>query len=319
MSLNWKTIAIAICLVLIALYPPAHGSRYILHVMIMFFIWASICTLWDLMAGYAGILSLANVGFVMIGAYLSGIFSKTFGVPPAVAILVGAALTMLAVTVVLALPALRMTGIYIALLTIVFADTLPSFISMTSKYTGGAIGLREVPLLWEGMTRTGAYYALFCVFLAISVITWKIIRSRTGLAFQALRDDEELANSLGVNIFKEKLKVFAVCSFLTGLMGGFYVHYLGVVSPGTNSLDSFMLALCMIFLGGLGRFPGPIMGAFFLTVVNQLLQLAGTWRPFMIGVLICTLIMFLPGGFMQIVDWIDQKRKPPRKVLPKAG
>jgi branched-chain amino acid transport system permease protein len=271
------------------------------------------------MAGYAGILSLANVGFVLIGAYLSGILSKFFGVPPAVSILIAATLTSIAVTVVLALPALRMTGIYVALLTIVFADTLPSIISMTSEYTGGIIGLREVPLLWEGMTRPGAYYALFGVFLAISYITWRIIRSRTGLAFQALRDDEELANSLGVNIFKEKLKVFAVCSFLTGLMGGFYVHYLGVVSPATNSLDSFMLALCMIFLGGLGRFPGPIMGAFFLTVANQLLQLAGTWRPFLIGVLICGLIMFLPGGFMQIVDWIDKMRKRSAAALPKTG
>lgn len=319
MRLNWKTIAIAICLVLLALYPVAHGSMYILHVMIMFFIWASICTLWDLMAGYAGILSLANVGFVMIGAYFSGILSKLFGIPPFMSILIAAFLTMAAVTVVLALPALRMTGIYIALLTIVFADTLPSFITMASEYTGGTIGLREVPYLWDGMTRTGAYYALFCVFLAVSYITWRIIRSRTGLAFQALRDDEELANSLGVNIFKEKLKVFAVCSFFTGLMGGFYVHYLGVVSPGTNSLNSFMLALCMIFLGGLGRFPGPIIGAFFLTMVNQFLQLAGTWSPLLIGVLICTLILFLPGGFMQIVDWIDKKRNGSPEALPKIG
>ena len=315
MKLDWKTSAIALCLILMGLYPVVHGNMYILHVMIMFFIWASICTLWDLMAGYAGILSLSNIGFVMIGAYFSGIFSKLYGIPPFIAILFAATVTMIVVTVVLALPALRMTGIYLALLTIVFADTLPSLISMAGKYTGGTIGLREVPLLWAGMTRPGAYYALFIVFLATSFITWKIIRSRTGLAFQALRDNDELAISLGVNIFKEKLKVFAVCSFLTGMMGGFYVHYLGVVSPGTNSLDSFMLAMCMIFLGGLGRFPGPIIGAFFLTVATQLLQLAGTWRPLLVGVLICSLIMFLPGGFMQIVDWIDKKRKTSSQAL----
>ncbi len=318
MNLNWKTIAIIICLLMCALYPVVHGNMYILHVMIMFFIWASICTLWDLMAGYAGILSLSNIGFVMIGAYFSGIFSKLFGVPPFFSILIAATLTMVAVTVVLALPALRMTGIYVALLTIVFADTLPSIISMSSKYTGGAIGLREVPPFWNGITRTGSYYVLFITFLVICFITWKIIHARTGLAFQALRDDEELANSLGVNIFKEKLKVFAVCSFLTGMIGGFYVHYLGVVSPGTNSLDSFMLAMCMVFLGGLGRFPGPVIGAFFLTLATQLLQLTGTWRPLLVGVLVCTLIMFLPGGFMQIVDWIDRKRQSSAKALSKV-
>lgn len=160
---------------------------------------------------------------------------------------------------------------------------------------------------WPGMERIHAYYLIFAVFLVILVIIHRIVHSNTGLAFQAMRDDEELALSLGVNLYFEKIKVFAVCSFFTGVMGGVYVHYLSSISPATNSLESFMLAMCMIFLGGLGRFPGAVIGALFLTFTNEFLQLTGTLRPLLIGGIICVLILYLPKGFMQIVDWIDRK------------
>jgi branched-chain amino acid transport system permease protein len=320
--LNWKKIAIGLAFIMIALYPLVHGSHYIMHVMIMFFIWAVVASLWDLLAGYAGVLSLANVGFLMIGGYVSGILVKSYGFSPWIAILLAGLATMIIVTIVLALPALRLSGIYIALLTIVFSDTLPTLLTQTRKITGGASGLREVPALWEGIGRVEVYYVMFVVFLIAITIIYHIVRSDAGLAFQALRDDEDLAVSLGVNLYLEKLKVFAICSFLTGVMGGFYVHYLQMISPGTNSLESFMLALCMVFLGGMGRFPGAIIGAFFLTFANEYLQLAGSLRPLLIGVIICALILFLPDGFMQIVDWIDKKfsknthdHKGPKPIL----
>jgi branched-chain amino acid transport system permease protein len=315
--IDWKTTATGIILFMIAIYPVLHGSKYIMHVMIMFFIWAVVAALWDLLAGYAGVLSMANVGFLLIGGYVSGILVKTYGFSPWIAIFIAGLTTMLIVTLVLALPALRLSGIYIALLTIVFSDTLPTILTQTRKVTGGASGLREVPPLWEGIGRIEIYYVMFVVFLVAIIVIYSIIHSKAGLAFQAMRDDEDLALSLGVNLYREKLKVFAICSFFTGVMGGFYVHYLNMISPGTNSLESFMLALCMVFLGGMGRFPGAIFGAFFLTFANEFLQLAGSLRPLLIGVCICTLILFLPDGFMQAVDWIDKKINKKKDLEPK--
>ena len=304
---DWKKIVIVLCLMIFALAPLIHQSQYIMHVTIMFFIWGVVASLWNLLAGYAGVLSLGNMAFLLIGGYISGILSKTFGVSPWIAILIAGLVTMIVVTIILALPALRLTGIYIALLTIIFSDALPSLLTQTRQYSGGAAGLKEIPLFWPGMERIHAYYLIFAVFLVILVIIHRIIHSNTGLAFQAMRDDEELALSLGVNLYFEKIKVFAVCSFFTGLIGGVYVHYLSSISPATNSLESFMLAMCMIFLGGLARFPGAVVGALFLTFTNEFLQLTGTLRPLLIGLIICMLILFLPDGFMQIVDWIDRK------------
>lgn len=294
-------------LIMIALYPVVHGSQYIMHVTIMFFIWGVVASLWNLLAGYAGVLSLGNMAFLLIGGYTSGILTKSFGMSPWVSIVIAGLATMIVVTIILALPALRLTGIYIALLTIVFSDALPSLLTQTRKYTGGAAGLKEIPPFWPGMERIHAYYLIFMIFIIILAVIYWITRSNTGLAFQAMRDDEELALSLGVNLYLEKIKVFAVCSFFTGLIGGVYVHYLTMISPATNSLESFMLAMCMIFLGGFARFPGAVIGALFLTFTNEFLQLTGTLRPLLIGFIICVLILYLPDGFMQIVDWIDNK------------
>jgi branched-chain amino acid transport system permease protein len=317
---DWKKIAIVVLLVLIALAPLVHQSNYIMHVTIMFFIWGVVASLWNLLAGYAGVLSLGNMAFLLIGGYVSGVLSKSFGVSPWIAILIAALVTMIVVTIILGLPALRLTGIYVALLTIIFSDALPSLLTQTRQYTGGAAGLKEIPLFWPGIERIHAYYLIFSVFLVILAIIYRIIHSNTGLAFQAMRDDEDLALSLGVNLYFEKIKVFAVCSFFTGLIGGVYVHYLSSISPATNSLESFMLAMCMIFLGGMARFPGAVIGALFFTINNQFMQLTRPLPPLLIGRNIFVQILYLPDGFMQIVDWIDRKifkRSP--KAVPKAG
>jgi len=267
---DWKKIAIAAALVCLALYPVVHGSQYIMHVTIMFFIWGVVASLWNLLAGYAGVLSLGNMAFLLIGGYTSGILSKTFGVSPWFAVLIAALATMIAVTIILALPALRLTGIYIALLTIVFSDALPSLLTQTRKFTGGAAGLKEIPPFWPGMERIHAYYVVFAVFLIILALIYRITRSNTGLAFQAMRDDEDLALSLGVNLYLEKIKVFAVTSFFTGLIGGVYVHYLGSISPATNSLESFMLAICMIFLGGGSRVTRVLSSGRFFDIYQRI-------------------------------------------------
>jgi len=123
----------------------------------------------------------------------------------------------------------------------------------------------------------------------------------------ALRDSKDLATSLGVNEFKEKLKVFAISSFLTGIAGGFYVHYLGDISPTTLAIEPFLLTIAMMEIGGIGRFPGAVLGAAIIVFGNEFLRLAGTLRLAILGALICLIILFFPGGLMQLVDWLDQR------------
>jgi branched-chain amino acid transport system permease protein len=146
-------------------------------------------------------------------------------------------------------------------------------------------------------------------FLAALAVIHRTIKSSTGLAFVALRDSMEFATSLGVSEYREKLKVFALVSFMTGVAGGFYVHYLGDISPTTLAIEPFLLAIAMMELGGLGRFAGPVLGAGIIVFGNEFLRLAGTLRLALLGGLICAIILFFPGGLMQFVDWIDAKVK----------
>ena len=123
----------------------------------------------------------------------------------------------------------------------------------------------------------------------------------------ALRDSREFATALGVNEYKEKIKVFAISAFLTGIAGGFYVHYLGDISPTTLAIEPFLLTIAMMEMGGIGRFPGAVLGAIIIVFGNEFLRLAGTLRLALLGALICLIILFFPGGLMQLVDWIDTR------------
>ncbi len=256
--------------------------------------------------GYAGIFSLGNVGFLAIGGYTSGILAKSFGISPWICILLGGLASMLSVTLFLGIPALRLSGIYIALLSLMFAASLPSILTQTRSITGGAMGLHDIPPLFTGMERIHAYYITFAVFLIILFVIYRIIHSSTGLAFVALRDSKELATALGVNEYKEKLKVFAISAFLTGIAGGFYVHYLGDISPTTLAVEPFLLTIAMMEMGGIGRFPGAVLGAVVIVFGNEFLRLAGILRLTILGALICLIILFFPGGLMQLVDWLDR-------------
>ncbi|MEJ2095679.1 MAG: branched-chain amino acid ABC transporter permease [Deltaproteobacteria bacterium] len=312
-KLNWKIIAVALAMVGVAVYPLAHGDMYIMHIFILFFIWSTVASNWNLLMGVAGITSLGNIGFLAVGGYMSGILAKQFGWSPWGCMILGGVAAMVLVTLLVGLPALRLSGIYIALLSLIFADSLPTILTQTRTITGGAMGLHDIPPFFEGMTRMQAYYIVFVFFMAMHAMIWWIIHSSTGLAFVALRDSREFASALGVSEYREKIKVFAMVSFMTGLSGGFYVHYLGDISPTTLGIEPFLLTIAMMELGGIGTFMGPVLGAAIIVFGNEFLRLAGTLRLAILGGLICATILFFPGGFIQLIGWIDNRLSRGRK------
>lgn len=313
-KISWTKALLGLGILLVLAYPLLGANSYMKHLFILFFIWAVVAASWNLLNGYAGINSLGNIGFLAIGGYTSGILSKTFDLSPWITIPIGGLVTMVLVTTILGLPALRLSGIYIALLTLIFADSLPSILTQTRGITGGAMGLHEIPGFIPNMEKVHAYYICFVFFLFVMWVIYRTVHSNTGLAFMALRDSENLATTLGVNRYKERLKVFALSSFLTGLAGGFYVHSLGDISPTTLGIEPFLLAIAMIELGGIGTFAGPILGAGVIVFGNEFLRLAGTLRLSLLGLLICLIILFFPGGIMQLIgtlsDFIKKRFKP---------
>jgi len=319
--LTWKNILVIIIGMGILIYPLVGANSYMKHLFILFFIWSVVAASWNLLNGYSGINSLGNIGFLAIGGYISGILAKTFDLSPWITIPIGGIVTCILVTVILGLPALRLSGIYIALLTLIFADSLSSILTQTRNITGGAMGLHEIPGFIPNMEKIHAYYICFAFFLVAMFIIYHTIHSNTGLAFMALRDSENFATTLGVNRFKERIKVFAISAFLTGLAGGFYVHSLGDISPSTLAIEPFLLGIAMIELGGIGTFAGPVLGAAVIVFGGEFLRLAGTLRLSLLGLLICVIILFFPGGLMQLVSQVEkfiQKQIQKKRSTPKT-
>jgi len=306
-SFTWKKIIFYVFLVFLALYPLLHGNDYLMHIFNMFFFWAVVATNWNLIAGYSGTLSLGNVAFFALGGYISGMLAKYFGWSPWLCILIGGLGSTGIVFLLVGLPSLRLSGIYIALWSLMFAMVLPTLLSIFQDITGGIRGLSEIPPLFEGITPIISYYINFSLFFVVLIIVYKTIHSSNGLAFMALRDSRDFARALGINELKEKLKVFALTSFLTGIAGGVYVHHLGDISPALLGITPFLMGLAMVMVGGLGRFPGAIIGAFIITGASEYFRLAGTWRLSIIGALMCVIILFFPGGIMEFIDLLDEK------------
>jgi branched-chain amino acid transport system permease protein len=306
-NLTWKQIAAFLGLVFIVLYPLLFGNRYIMHIFILFFIWSIVASNWNLLMGYAGIFSLGNVAFLAIGGYTSAMLAKHFGISPSICILLGGLGSMASVTLILGIPSLRLSGIYIALLSLTFNSALFTIINQARRFTGGNQGLSRIPKLYAGVERIHAYYIIFAAFLIILFAIHRIIHSKTGMAFMALRDSKELATALGVNEYKEKLKVFAISAFFTGIAGGFSAHYLGHISTNILGIGTFILTVNMMFLGGIGRFPGAVLGALIMVFGSEFLRLTGIFRLAVLGIMICAIIRFLPGGLMELLDLLDKK------------
>jgi len=304
---NWKRIVILAALAAIAILPIFITSPYIIHLFNVFFIWSVVVSNWNLIMGYAGIWSMANVAYLVIGCYTSALLSMQIGLPPWMCVPLSGLITMVVVTIFIGLPSLRLRGIYIALLSLIFANMLPDILKQTRSITGGSMGLTFVPPLFEGITPIHSYYINFGMFIILLCMVYIIIRSKSGLAFVALRDSYELATAFGVNEYFEKLKVFALSSFMTGVAGSLYVHYNGVASPDLLYIGTFLMALAMMVVGGMGRFPGAVLGAALFVFGGEWLRLFGTLRLTIMGGMICIFILFFPGGIMDLVDRLDKK------------
>jgi branched-chain amino acid transport system permease protein len=289
-------------LIFLAAWPFLGATRFTLHVASLAFIWAVVASYWNLLSGYSGILSLGNLGFFAVGAYVSSVLAVELGISPWITIWIGATAAMLIVTTVLGLPALRLRGIYISLLTLAFELALPSIITLLGDWTGGGIGLLGIPTFLDDIQRWQAYYLTFAFAVVALFVLYRIINGRTGMAFVALRDAEDFAGAIGVDRYREGIKVFAISSFVTGMAGGFFAHTLGSISPGMLSIDQFLMVIAMYMLGGVGTFFGPIIGALVITFGNEYLRVAGSLRLGLIGVLIVLTVMAFPGGIMQLIE-----------------
>lgn len=237
-----------------------------------------------LLVGYTGQVSLGHSAFLAIGAYANAwLISK--GVPFVIAFPAAGILTA-AAGAIIAIPAVRMTGVYLAIATLAFSIIIEQIIVRWEDVTGGFKGMQvDAPDLFGHQLWSGWEFYFLCLIVLIAVIlgALNLLRSPTGRALVAIRDSEVSAQSMGINLSKYKTIAFGLSAGITGLAGALMGHKFNYLSPDAfNFLISIQLLL-MVVVGGLGSIHGAIFGAIFIGTLPQVLAIARDYLPAAIG------------------------------------
>lgn len=287
-----RPIAFALILLGLALVPVFVTDAYIRHLFIISFIYAIVASNWDLTLGYCGIFNFGHLTFFGIGVYTTAILSKLLGVDPWLAI-PAAALPAVIAAVIVAAPVVRLSGIYVVLVTFAFGQLVLQFILSQSGITGGASGIVRIPGLEipapviQFVTgdpearayrfirdyKLGYYYVGLSLLVASTVFLRLVVNSPFGRSIEALRDNEEYARARGISIARQRMMTLAASAIFTAVAGGFYAIYLRVASPEVFGFSTLTLALSMVLVGGIATTYGPIIAAIVLTGVLEGLTL----------------------------------------------
>ena len=298
----WVGGLVLICFLLLFPFSVDSEESYLVYFLFLTFLYIALAQGWNVVAGYGGQASLGQHAFFGLGAYVTAISWKAGWIgylDPIGMLISGAGAALLAVMIGLPLLA-KLRGDYFALGTLGLGEILRVVFTQGGSLTGGPVGL----MLPSSEYRSMIPYYFFALSIALLSLlcVWLLVRSRVGLAFVAIREDEEAAAANGIHVLKFKIFAFAVGAFFTGLCGSLFAYYLFHIHPsGFFSLNWALLPVLMTILGGIGTLMGPVVGAF---VLASVFELANLWlpeiHPIFSGAFIILVMLFLPGGIMSL-------------------
>ena len=275
---------------------------FVLSIATQAVIWALLAASWDLLSGYTGQVSFGHAGFFALGAYTAAAASKHLGLSPWLGLALGAAVAAV-VGFGTGFPALRLRGHYLALVTLALAELIRLTAQNWLAVTGGPFGIYDfgsfTGLPATGIPRAQAVYLIVAAIVGAGVgaMLYVCRRTRAGRAFRAIREDEVLAESLGINTTVYKLLAFGLSSGLAGLAGTLYAYYIQLVSPTVATAATTSLVIGMAVFGGLGTIWGPALGALLLYAINEGLRFIGVvYNLVAVGLVIMVFVIFLPRG-----------------------
>lgn len=297
----WWVIALGV----IAIGPTTLGSGRLLAVGTTFLIYSAINLMWILVVGTAGILSLASLAVVGAAAYTSAWLSISHGFPWPVMLVVGGGVGLV-FGAIIAIPARRMDGMYYALLTLGLVELCRVYVIQSKTFgsaTGGLYGADSFVPAAMRSTLAGfrvGYVAAFVLLLAALAVYRAVNGERLGMVLRVAREEEAVAESMGIGYESARLAVFLISSAGLGVIGGFYAAYNTGASPNLFTIDRLLLLFAMIVIGGSGRAEGAVLGTLIVTLINDWFVGWGPKRVVIIGVLMLLVTLFARAGLFGI-------------------
>lgn len=321
-----RDLALAAVLLLAAVALPwLTDSRYVVGQGIFFLIYLTVVAQWNLVFGYAGVFSLAQMAIFAFGAYGTAMLGFWTGLDLWAAMPV-AALGAVGFSVVVGLACLRLSGAYVALLTLAVAqamlvmivtdsDCLPLDAGGCQFLTGGTQGLARfgdlgTRALFKADWLKADYYLALLLAAAGLLFVYLTVRSPVGLAFRAIKGNAAYAKARGLNRFHAQVLIFGLSAFFTGLAGAFYAAHLRVIGPTVLDFSLMIYLAAMMVVGGIGSFWGPVVGALALTLLTELLKETEGFREIGYGALLLLFALLLPKGIVgHLTLWLRRRRR----------
>jgi branched-chain amino acid transport system permease protein len=289
---------------------------------LMIFFWGTLAAAWNLVGGFAGQISLGHTAFFGIGAYTSTLLWLKFGLSPWFGMFAGAGLAIL-VAIGIGVPCFRLRSHFFALATIAFGEVLRHVASFWRGLTEGGVGLLIPfkPEIGNFMFRSKIPYAYIALglMLLIILVSYIIRNSRFGFYLISLREDQDAAETLGVNTSRYKLFALIISVFFTAISGTFYAQYLLFIDPDTVFSLPFSIELALLtIIGGLGTVIGPIIGSFILTPLDVLLRgylggISAGLNFIVYGIVLIVAVIYFPHG---AAGWLRTWYEPLLRRLP---
>ncbi len=318
-----KKLAPIILLIILLLFPLIVRDDYHQHLMILVLMWVVIGSGWNIIAGYTGQVSFGDAAFFGTGAYTAGLFASKLGMSAWWGMAFGGIAAML-----VAFPfgwiCFRLRGAYFALATLALNEVCRHIATIWESLTDGMVGI----LIMQTFVSKIPYYYIALALAVISVVTIQIVTtSKWGYYFVSIREDQDAAESLGINTHNYKMVSLNIAAFLTGMAGALFMNYMGFIDPEVvfSLHDISIMAILVGIVGGVGTIYGPVVGAFIMVAVHEFFrtgffgffkgmasltgsEMVGVIAKYVMqahvlgfGVLVVLVILLLPNGI--VGDW----------------
>jgi branched-chain amino acid transport system permease protein len=291
-------------LAVIMVVPLVFKDPYFSHILILGGIYIILALGQNIVTGYCGQIHLGMAGFYAIGSYASAILCTQLGASFWLALPLSAAAAAIA-GIVVGLPALKVRGgVYLVLVTVSFAGIIQVILNQWVSLTKGPMGIVGIPAPriagFEISSLVHWFYLTYFFVVLVTLFSTRLVHSRIGRSFVAVRESETSAQSIGINLAFYKVLAFLISAAFAGLAGAIYAHYMTTISPDVYGFNLSVLVLMMIVVGGISSIPGSILGGVTLAIVPELLRVFGSFQMIVYGLGIILATIFLPSGLLAL-------------------
>lgn len=288
----------------LAAIPQIWSNRYYLHLLVIIGIYAILLLGLDIVVGYVGEVSLGHAALFGVGAYTAGVLTMKLGAPFLVTVPASIAVTAL-FGLILALPALRVNGPYLAMVSLAFGTIVQICINEMTFLTNGPMGisLRKPVFFGHHITETDYYYIVITALVLTIVIVHRILKSHLGRAFEALRDSPVASDCMAVSVYRYKVIAFTISAALAGLAGSLFTYSEEYISPNTYSFELTILFLLAVILGGRKTRAGAVIGSIIIVMLPNILSDIELFRWIMLLVMAVTLVYMITVLMRKVSGW----------------